>query len=48
MQSPELKERFAQQGIDPETSTPEQFGKLVADEYARWAKVIRASGIRME
>jgi tripartite-type tricarboxylate transporter receptor subunit TctC len=48
MQSPEMKERFAQQGIDPETSTPEQFGKLVADEYARWTKVIRASGIKME
>ena len=48
MQSPEMKERFAQQGIDPETSTPEQFGKLVAEEYARWTKVIRASGIKME
>jgi tripartite-type tricarboxylate transporter receptor subunit TctC len=48
MQSPELKERFAQQGIDPETSTPEQFGKLIAEEYARWTKVIRASGIKME
>jgi tripartite-type tricarboxylate transporter receptor subunit TctC len=48
MQTPELKERFAQQGIDPETSTPEQFGKLIAEEYARWTKVIRASGIKME
>jgi tripartite-type tricarboxylate transporter receptor subunit TctC len=48
MQLPEVKERFTQQGIDPETSTPEQFGKLVADEYARWTKVIRASGIKME
>ena len=48
MQSPETKERFAQQGIDPETSTPEAFGKLIADEVVRWTKVIRASGIKME
>ena len=48
MQAPDVKERFVQQGIDPETSTPEAFGKLVADEYARWTKVIRASGIKLE
>jgi tripartite-type tricarboxylate transporter receptor subunit TctC len=48
MQAPDVKERFIQQGIDPETSTPEAFGKLVADEYARWTKVIRTAGIKLE
>lgn len=48
MAAPEVRERFSQQGIDPETSTPEQFGRLIRDEYARWTKVIRASGIKME
>jgi tripartite-type tricarboxylate transporter receptor subunit TctC len=28
--------------------TPDEFGKLVADETAKWAKVIRAADIRLE
>ena len=48
MQAPDIRERFSQQGIDPETSTPEQFAQLIRDEYARWTKVIRASGIKVE
>ena len=48
MSAPEIRERFSQQGIDPETSTPEQFAQLIREEYARWTKVIRASGIKME
>jgi tripartite-type tricarboxylate transporter receptor subunit TctC len=48
MQAPDVRERFSQQGIDPETSTPEQFGQLIREEYARWTKVIRASGIKLE
>lgn len=48
MQSPDIREKFSQQGIDPETSTPEEFAKLIRDEYARWTKVIRASGIKLE
>ncbi|MGZ5091176.1 MAG: Bug family tripartite tricarboxylate transporter substrate binding protein [Burkholderiales bacterium] len=48
MQAPDIRERFSQQGIDPETSTPEQFAQLIREEYARWTKVIRASGIKVE
>jgi tripartite-type tricarboxylate transporter receptor subunit TctC len=48
MQAPDIRERFSQQGIDPETSTPEQFAQLIRDEYARWTKVIRTSGIKVE
>jgi tripartite-type tricarboxylate transporter receptor subunit TctC len=48
MQMPDIRERFMQQGIDPETSTPEQFARLIRDEYARWTKVIVAAGIKLE
>ena len=48
MQMPDIREKFAQQGIDPETSTPEQFAQLIRDEFARWTKVIRTSGIKVE
>jgi tripartite-type tricarboxylate transporter receptor subunit TctC len=48
MAMPDIREKFSQQGIDPETSTPEQFAKLIREEYARWTKVIRTSGIKVE
>jgi tripartite-type tricarboxylate transporter receptor subunit TctC len=48
MQTPDVRERFAQQGIEPETSTPERFAQLIRDEYARWSKVIRTAGIRLD
>ena len=48
MQAPDIREKFSQQGIDPETSTPEQFAQLIREEYARWTKVIRTIGIKLE
>jgi tripartite-type tricarboxylate transporter receptor subunit TctC len=42
----EVKERFAKQGVDVRTSTPEQFGAFVKQEVARWAKVIREAEIK--
>ena len=48
MAMPDIREKFSQSGIDPETSTPEQFAQLIRDEYARWTKVIRTSGIKVE
>ena len=48
MATPDLRERFRQQGVDPETSTPEQFAQLIRDEFARWTKVIRTARIQVE
>lgn len=45
---PEVKERFAPTDLDPVGSTPEQFGALVRSEVAKWAKVIKASGMKVE
>jgi tripartite-type tricarboxylate transporter receptor subunit TctC len=42
---PEMREQLAKAGVDPETSTPEELGKLLRDETAKWARVIKASGI---
>jgi tripartite-type tricarboxylate transporter receptor subunit TctC len=48
LQSPEVKERFLKQGVDVQTSTPEQFDAFVRSEVARWAKVIKDAGIRAD
>jgi tripartite-type tricarboxylate transporter receptor subunit TctC len=45
---PKTKERFLDLGGVPMPMTPTQFGKLIADETEKWAKVIRAAKIRPE
>ena len=42
---PETREQLATQGMVPIAGTPEQFGKLVRDDYERWGKVIREAKI---
>jgi tripartite-type tricarboxylate transporter receptor subunit TctC len=48
LQSGEVKERFLKQGVDVQTSTPEQFDAFVKSEVARWAKVIKDASIRAD
>ncbi len=48
LQSPEVKDRFLKQGVEVQTSTPEQFDAFVRSEVARWAKVIKDAGIRAD
>jgi tripartite-type tricarboxylate transporter receptor subunit TctC len=45
---PAVKERFAQTDLEPIYSTPEQFGAYIRGEVAKWAKVIKESGFRIE
>jgi tripartite-type tricarboxylate transporter receptor subunit TctC len=45
---PRLKARFAELGGTPLPMTPAAFGRLVAEETEKWAKVIRAANIRPE
>jgi len=46
--NPQLKERMQELGGDPMQLTPDAFGKLVADETQKWAKVIRGANIHLE
>ena len=43
-----VKERFATTDLEPRTSTPDEFGVYIRAEIAKWAKVIKASGIPPE
>lgn len=45
---PAVKGRFAKTDLEPRPSTPEEFGAYVRKEVAKWAKVIKASGIAIE
>jgi len=44
----EVKDAFAKQGADVETSTPEEFARMIGTEKARWAEVIRKSGAKID
>jgi tripartite-type tricarboxylate transporter receptor subunit TctC len=46
--APEVKERLAQLGAEPARLTPDEFGRYVKGEVARWAKVVRESGARLD
>ena len=45
---PEVKKRFATTDLEPGGSTPEQFGAHVRAEIARWAKVVKQSGMQAD
>jgi tripartite-type tricarboxylate transporter receptor subunit TctC len=44
--SPGIKARFADLGLTALTGTPADFGKFIAAETEKWAKVIRAANIK--
>ena len=43
-----VRARIAEMGATPLAGSPEEFGRLLADETAKWAKVIRFAGISAE
>jgi tripartite-type tricarboxylate transporter receptor subunit TctC len=46
--SQEMRARFASQGAEPIGSTPEECVKHMRSELAKWSKVIREAGIRLD
>ena len=42
--SPDVVERLTKLGMDPATSTPDEFAKIVANDYAKWGPIVKASG----
>jgi tripartite-type tricarboxylate transporter receptor subunit TctC len=46
--NPKLKERFHDLGGEVMPMSAAEFGKLVADETAKWAKVVKSAGLKVE
>ena len=44
----DVRERFVQMGIDPVGSSPAEFDKFLRAEVAKWAKVIKDAGVKVE
>jgi tripartite-type tricarboxylate transporter receptor subunit TctC len=48
MDSAEIKAKLQSQGFNVAAGTPEQFGALLKSEMERWAKVVKASGAKVD
>ena len=43
-----LRERLSAEAIDPMPMSPEEFGRFIESEIARWSKLARERGISLE
>jgi len=48
LNSPELRKRLSDQGADVAGSTPEQFAAYIRDETAKWGRVVKESGAKVD
>lgn len=48
LKSPDVREKLEGLGADPVGNTQEQYAAFIGNEIAKWAKVIKAAGIKAE
>jgi tripartite-type tricarboxylate transporter receptor subunit TctC len=48
MNDPEVRAKLAQNGVVPAPDTAEEFGKYLREQYARWGRILREKGIKVE
>lgn len=48
LQSSEMKEQLAQQGALPVGGTPQEYVRYIANDTARWSKIVKEAGIKPE
>ena len=46
--TPGFKERMAAIGVDTVGTTPQEYARIIREEYAKWGKVVEAAGIKPE
>jgi tripartite-type tricarboxylate transporter receptor subunit TctC len=45
LQDADLREKLAQQGVEPDAGAPEKFGEIIRSDIAKWRKIIRDANI---
>jgi len=45
---PDIRDRLIQMGIDPVAGSPAQFDQFLRDEVAKWGRVIKQAGVKIE
>lgn len=44
----DVQQRFSAAGLEPLSSTPEEFGAMIRSEIAKWAKVAKAARVTLQ
>ncbi len=45
---PDTREKLASQGVDAKSTSPEEFGRIMVADTARWAKVVQKLGLHAD
>lgn len=48
LNSPDVKEKLVADGAQPTPNTPEQFQRFIADELSKYARIVKASGAKVD
>ena len=48
LKSPATAERYASAGLEPLTTTPEEFAAMIKSEIPKWQKVVKAAGLKAD
>jgi tripartite-type tricarboxylate transporter receptor subunit TctC len=48
LETPDMRQRLDQLGADPAPMSPDEYSRFVRTEVDKWAKVVRASGARVD
>ena len=48
LRTPEMSQRLVEMGVDPLGGTPEEFGRLIRSETARFGKAVKESGAKAD
>ncbi len=48
LRSPDMRQRIRIQAFDLWTSTPEEFTRVLKSDHAKWGKIVRAAGARID
>ncbi len=48
VQSAEIRENFARQGVDIDVKSPESFGQMMKAEIVKWESVVHKAGVKAE
>jgi len=48
LQDPVMRDMLSREGADPLAGTPEEFARTIAVDITKWAKVVKAAGVKVE
>ncbi|MBI4204023.1 MAG: tripartite tricarboxylate transporter substrate binding protein [Betaproteobacteria bacterium] len=48
LEDPAMREMLTRAGADPLSSSPEDFSRIIAADIGKWAKVVKAAGVKVQ